>query len=125
MCDASAAEKIVSCPLLKDFLACTFPSQKAEAKHTDLSETKEAPATTTHKPSYSVAYKGRSNIGLHREDLQKVCKELIGQGARIDYKQPEYVISVEVIKTVCAISVIKNEDYVKTKKFNTRIYIKG
>src|SRR5688500_15153258 len=98
MCDASTSEKISSSSELKKLLSSSFPvnQEAAEPEHPNRPEITVTDTATilttepTNKPSYSVAYKGRSNNELHREDLQKICKQLIGQGATVDYKNPEY-----------------------------------
>jgi hypothetical protein len=115
MCDASGVEKITASSDLADLFTPYFPR---------LDET-ETSKETSDLPTYSVVYRGRSNEELHREDLQKVCASLIAKSAKVEYKQPKLVIAAEVIKTVCAFTIMDNEDYIKFKKFNIEGYIKG
>lgn len=107
----------------KHFPASEQTTEETKAQTTEATD--KDTTTSNHETTYAVAYRGRSNNELHREDIQKIFKELVGKDYHVNFKDPELLISVEVIKTICAVSVIKNEDFTNLKKFNTGIYIKG
>ena len=66
-------------------------------------------------------YRSRSNINFHREDVQKVFAKLIPH-VRVNHRDPDYMIIVEVIKTICAVSVVPYEEYTRFRKYNVSLF---
>lgn len=73
------------------------------------------------KKSYCIVYKSRYNNNLTKEEvinaINPVMNEELGSdNVLVDYKKPDFVIIVEVMKTFCCMSILK--DYFTRKKFN-------
>ncbi|XP_076144012.1 THUMP domain-containing protein 1 [Alosa pseudoharengus] len=75
----------------------------------------KAPAQAT----YQIAFKARNSSHNKRDDVIKTLAALVGKlnpKNKVDLTNPELTIIVEVIKSVCCVSVVK--DYILFRKFN-------
>ncbi|KAI8814160.1 hypothetical protein BJ742DRAFT_766569 [Cladochytrium replicatum] len=66
--------------------------------------------------SYKIELRTRHNDKLKSHEIIDGIAALVPKHHRVDLKHPELCIMVEVIKSVCGISVV--EDYYKFKKYN-------
>ncbi len=69
--------------------------------------------------SFSVHVKVRNNNSISRKQILPVLVEVIknlNSANWTDLSNPEYVVNVDIIRTICCLSVLK--DFVKFRKFN-------
>ncbi|XP_063059665.1 THUMP domain-containing protein 1 [Engraulis encrasicolus] len=69
--------------------------------------------------TYQIAFKARNSSHNKRDDVIKALAVLVGKlnpKNKVDLTNPELTIIVEVIKSVCCVSVVR--DYVLFRKFN-------
>lgn len=72
------------------------------------------------KQRYCIVYKVRNNHSLNRDEiLQGICKVIqdVAPGCEADLKTPEIALNVEIIKTICCISLLPDY-FSKYKKYN-------
>ncbi|XP_064632960.1 THUMP domain-containing protein 1-like isoform X2 [Lineus longissimus] len=67
------------------------------------------------RPSFCVVFKVRNSNSVGRTDVYEVVGDVM-MDCQVDTVNPDLVVIVEVIKTVCCISVVT--DYFKFRKFN-------
>ncbi len=70
-------------------------------------------------PSYSILFKSRLNQSFAKEDAYKLIGGLIREmspRSKVEFKAPDVVIVIEVMKGNCCIGVLP--DYYKHKKYN-------
>ncbi|KAI8328437.1 hypothetical protein BC941DRAFT_406555 [Chlamydoabsidia padenii] len=72
----------------------------------------DLPANTT----IAIVMEIRNNNTISKQDLIAIIAPKLPTHLKIDLKRPEYVIFVNVFKSVCGISVLK--DYYERKKYN-------
>nr|XP_033819405.1 THUMP domain-containing protein 1 isoform X2 [Geotrypetes seraphini] len=80
---------------------------------------------TPNKGTFQIVYKARNNSHMNREEVIKELAGVVGNlnpENKVDLNNPEYTIVVEIIKTVCCLSVVK--DYVLLKKYNLQEVVK-
>ncbi|KAI8815315.1 hypothetical protein BJ742DRAFT_11919 [Cladochytrium replicatum] len=83
----------------------------------DGSDSTASPNATLRAPrSYKIELRTRHNDKLKSEEIIDGIAALVPKHHRVDLKHPELCVMVEVIKSVCGISVV--EDYYKFKKYN-------
>ncbi|NXX76204.1 THUM1 protein, partial [Urocolius indicus] len=79
-----------------------------------------------NKGTFQIVYKARNNSHMSREE---VIKELAGIVSslntenKVDLNNPQYTIVVEIIKSVCCLSVVR--DYVLFRKYNLQEVVKN
>ncbi|XP_076839161.1 THUMP domain-containing protein 1-like [Brachyhypopomus gauderio] len=81
---------------------------------------------TPHHASYQISYKARNNNHSNRDDVIKALAGLVGKmnpKNKVDLTNPELTIIVEIIKTVCCVSVVR--DYMLFRKYNLQEVTKG
>ncbi|XP_029432548.1 THUMP domain-containing protein 1 [Rhinatrema bivittatum] len=80
---------------------------------------------TPNKGTFQIVYKARNNSHMSREEVIKELAGIVGNlnpENKVDLSNPEYTIVVEIIKTVCCLSVVK--DYVLFRKYNLQEVVK-
>ncbi|XP_060947893.1 THUMP domain-containing protein 1 [Limanda limanda] len=80
---------------------------------------------TPNCATYQIAFKARNSSHNKRDEIIKSIAELVGKlnpNNKVDLTNPELTIIVEVIKTVCCLSVVK--DYSLYRKYNVQEVIK-
>jgi len=75
---------------------------------------KECP--TGHK--FAVLYEARSNTGIDRMKIINAVAKSVPQPHKVDLKNPDKTIIVQIAKTICMIGVV--ERYKELAKFNLR-----
>ncbi|XP_025062799.1 THUMP domain-containing protein 1 [Alligator sinensis] len=78
-----------------------------------------------NKGTFQIVYKARNNSHMSREEVIKELAGIVGSlnpENKVDLNNPEYTIVVEIIKTVCCLSVVK--DYVLFRKYNLQEVVK-
>ncbi|XP_026887696.2 THUMP domain-containing protein 1 [Electrophorus electricus] len=76
--------------------------------------------------SYQISFKSRNNSHSNRDDVIKALAGLVGKmnpKNKVDLTNPELTIIVEIIKTVCCVSVVR--DYMLFRKYNLQEVTKG
>ncbi|XP_006637038.1 THUMP domain-containing protein 1 [Lepisosteus oculatus] len=76
--------------------------------------------------TFQIVFKARNSSHAKREEVIKVLGGLVGKlnpKNKVDLTNPEYTIIIEIIKTVCCVSVVQN--YVLFRKFNVQEVIKN
>ncbi|XP_038619445.1 THUMP domain-containing protein 1 [Tachyglossus aculeatus] len=79
-----------------------------------------------NKGTFQITYKARNNNHLNREE---VIQELAGivcnlnPENKVDLSNPQYTVIVEIIKSVCCLSVVK--DYMLFRKYNLQEVVKS
>ena len=69
--------------------------------------------------TFSINFKVRNNNGVHRDKILPLLAGVISDmcaGNKVNLDAPELVVSVDVIRTVCCISVLK--DFARFRKYN-------
>ena len=69
--------------------------------------------------SYCIQFKSRLNGSFGREEAYKTIGKLVKEAnpqSKVEFKEPEYVIMVEVMKSYCCIGILSN--YFGFKKYN-------
>ena len=69
--------------------------------------------------SYCIQFKSRLNASFGREEAYKTIGKIVKEAnpqSKVEFKQPEYVIMVEVMKSYCCIGILSN--YFGFKKYN-------
>lgn len=69
--------------------------------------------------TFSIVYNKRYNNDIKRDDIIKELAELIvakNMKNKVDLKEPEFSVIVEIIKGLCCLSVIPY--YIKYRKYN-------
>jgi len=69
--------------------------------------------------SYCIQFKSRLNGSFGREEAYKIVGKMVKEAnpqSKVEFKHPEYVILVEVMKSFCCISILSN--YFGFKKYN-------
>ncbi|XP_063790507.1 THUMP domain-containing protein 1 [Pseudophryne corroboree] len=72
-----------------------------------------------NKGTFQVAYKARNNNHMNKDEVIKDLAEIVvsqNSENKVDLSNPEYTIVVEIIKSVCCLSVVK--DYTLFRKYN-------
>ncbi len=117
--EAGAAER----PLTKHLLRLVPVEATCKAYEESAAEAAKAlmPAWFKDKGpvTYCIQYKSRMNTTFDREDAFRVIGGAVrecNREARVEFKQPDFVIVVEVMKGHCCIGVVR--DYYKFKKYN-------
>ncbi|CAI5681041.1 unnamed protein product [Oreochromis niloticus] len=75
--------------------------------------------------TYQIAFKARNSNHNKRDEIIKSIASLVGKmnpKNKVDLTNPELTIIVEVIKTVCCLSVVK--DYTLYRKYNVQEVVK-
>ncbi|CAM0141273.1 hypothetical protein VKS41_004024 [Umbelopsis sp. WA50703] len=73
--------------------------------------------TTNVEPKkFSIVCRIRNCQKIDRQDLTKTIAGLVGKEHQVDLVNPELVIIVEVLQTICMMSVVK--DFYELKKYN-------
>ncbi|GAA6094119.1 THUMP domain-containing protein 1 [Tachysurus ichikawai] len=76
--------------------------------------------------SYQICFKSRNNSSSKRDDIIKSIAGLVNRlnpKNKVDLTDPELSIIIEVIKSVCCVSVIR--DYKRFRKYNLQEVAKG
>jgi len=68
------------------------------------------------KFSYKIELRFRNHTDLSRSELIEEIANCVPEGHKVNLDEPEIFILIEVFKSVCGMSVVK--DYYKMKKFN-------
>ncbi|KAM9454272.1 THUMP domain-containing protein 1 [Clarias gariepinus] len=79
-----------------------------------------------NQASYQICFKARNNNNSKRDDIIKSIAGLVNQlnpNNKVDLTDPELSIIIEVIKSVCCVSVIR--DYKRFRKYNLQEVAKG
>ncbi|KAF5889822.1 cytochrome P450 3A30-like [Clarias magur] len=79
-----------------------------------------------NQASYQICFKARNNNNSKRDDVIKSIAGLVNQlnpNNKVDLTDPELSIIIEVIKSVCCVSVIR--DYKQFRKYNLQEVAKG
>ncbi|NXN92783.1 THUM1 protein, partial [Rhinopomastus cyanomelas] len=79
-----------------------------------------------NKGTFQIVYKARNNSHVSREEVIKELAGIVGSlnpENKVDLNNPQYTIVVEIIKTVCCLSVVK--DYVLFRKYNLQEVVKS
>ncbi|XP_005999684.1 THUMP domain-containing protein 1 isoform X2 [Latimeria chalumnae] len=79
-----------------------------------------------NKGTFQIVYKARNNDHLSREEVIKALAGIVGilnPENKVDLTNPEYTVVVEIIKSVCCVSVVR--DYVLYRKYNLQEVVKG
>lgn len=71
---------------------------------------------TGRKFSYKIELRFRNHTVLSRDTLIEEVARCLPEGHTVDLDNPEIFILIEVFKSVCGMSIVK--DYYKLKKFN-------
>eukprot|EP00871_Galdieria_phlegrea_P001801 jgi/Galph1/2621/GphlegSOOS_G1309.1 len=66
--------------------------------------------------TFAVVFRKRNNTDAHREDFIRAVADKVPSAYRVDLKNPQYSILIEVLKTACFISVVQH--YNEYYKFN-------
>lgn len=80
---------------------------------------------TPSHATYQIAFKARNSSHNNREEIIKSIAGLVGKlnpKNKVDLTNPELTIIVEVIKTVCCVSVV--HDYTLYRKYNVQEVLK-
>ncbi|CAL8330660.1 unnamed protein product [Merluccius merluccius] len=80
---------------------------------------------TPNQATYQIAFKARNSSHNKRDDIIKSIAGLVGKmnpKNKVDLTDPELSIIVEVIKTVCCVSVVP--DYALFRKYNLQEVVK-
>ncbi|KAL4624444.1 THUMP domain-containing protein 1-like [Arapaima gigas] len=75
--------------------------------------------------TFQIVFKARNSSHMKREEVIKALAGLVGKMNRmnkVDLTNPQYTIIVEVIKSVCCVSVV--QDYMLFRKFNLQEVVK-
>ncbi|KFP08000.1 THUMP domain-containing protein 1, partial [Calypte anna] len=79
-----------------------------------------------NKGTFQIVYKARNNSHMSREEVIKELAGIVGSlnpENKVDLNNPEYTILVEIIKTVCCLSVVR--DYVLFRKYNLQEVVRS
>lgn len=79
-----------------------------------------------NQASYQICFKSRNNSHSKRDDVIKTIAGLVNRlnpKNKVDLTNPELSVIIEVIKTVCCVSVIR--DYKRFRKYNLQEVSKG
>ncbi|XP_069762368.1 THUMP domain-containing protein 1 isoform X2 [Narcine bancroftii] len=71
------------------------------------------------KATFQIVYKARNNNHMSRDDVIKALAGVVvnlNAENKVDLRNPEYTIIVEIIKGVCCVSVVR--DYILFRKYN-------
>ncbi|XP_036400354.1 THUMP domain-containing protein 1 [Megalops cyprinoides] len=80
---------------------------------------------TPNQGTFQIVFKARNSSHNKREEVIKALAGLVGQlnpNNKVDLTNPEYTIIIEVIKSVCCVSVVR--DYMLFRKFNVQEVVK-
>ncbi|ORX90736.1 thump-domain-containing protein [Basidiobolus meristosporus CBS 931.73] len=69
--------------------------------------------------TYAIVPKIRNNSKIDRDELIKSVAGLVGDKHKVNLEKPDFVIIIEIFKSICGISVVK--DYYELKKFNLQV----
>ncbi|MBN3305103.1 THUM1 protein, partial [Amia calva] len=75
--------------------------------------------------TFQIVFKARNSSHAKRDDVIKVLAALVGKlnpKNKVDLTNPEYTVIIEVIKSVCCVSVVR--DYMLFRKFNLQEVVK-
>ncbi|ESP03139.1 hypothetical protein LOTGIDRAFT_137912, partial [Lottia gigantea] len=75
--------------------------------------------------SYSIVFKARNNNSIKRDDLIPPLSHYVGElnpAHTVEHNNPDFVISVQILCTVCCISILKN--FNKFRKYNLHEVVK-
>ncbi|XP_044289077.1 THUMP domain-containing protein 1 [Varanus komodoensis] len=78
------------------------------------------------KGTFQIVYKARNNSHLSRVKVINELAGVVGQlnpENKVDLSNPEFTIVVEIIKSICCLSVVK--DYILFRKYNLQEVVKG
>ncbi|XP_072275157.1 THUMP domain-containing protein 1 [Pyxicephalus adspersus] len=79
-----------------------------------------------NKGTFQIVYKSRNNNHMNRDEVIKDLAGIVGSlnpENKVDLSNPEYTIVVEIIKSVCCLSVVK--DYTLFRKYNLQEVVKA
>eukprot|EP00117_Sycon_ciliatum_P032095 scpid5279/ scgid24964/ THUMP domain-containing protein 1 len=135
------SKEVDVCQLVHDMLEDMSATKKAKARFcqrflpaSDVSyasissiteQAKRVLAPHFHKPAceapttFGVVYKCRNNTDMDRDTIIKAVADVAVEGGiahKVDLANPVLVISVEIVKTMCCMSVVK--DFYKFKRYN-------
>uniref|UniRef100_A0A4W3I2T5 THUMP domain-containing protein 1 n=1 Tax=Callorhinchus milii TaxID=7868 RepID=A0A4W3I2T5_CALMI len=71
------------------------------------------------KATFQIVYKARNNSHMSRDNVIKALAGVVislNPENKVDLNNPEYTIIVEIIKSVCCVSVV--QDYILFRKYN-------
>lgn len=68
--------------------------------------------------SYRIEFKARNNDSIKRDEILDTFNELITKRHRFERANPDFVVLIEILKTVCCMSVVR--DYEKFFKYNMK-----
>ncbi|XP_032233846.2 THUMP domain-containing protein 1 isoform X2 [Nematostella vectensis] len=98
----------------------TCHAKEEDIKKTALSLFEDYFLVENIKPcKFAITFKARNNSNMQRDDVIKLLAGLIGEagkGHTVDLGNPDWTICVEVIKSVCCLSVVNN--YKAFKRYN-------
>ncbi|KAK9761641.1 hypothetical protein K7432_013310 [Basidiobolus ranarum] len=69
--------------------------------------------------TFAIVPKIRNNSKVDRDELIKSVAGLVGDKHKVNLENPDLVIIIEIFKSICGISVVK--DYYNLKKFNLQV----
>jgi len=72
-----------------------------------------------HSPSFCILFKARNNAKISKRDIHVNFGDIINKMnalSCVEFKDPDVVINVDVIRNICCISIVK--DFYKFKKYN-------
>ncbi|XP_068100909.1 ERI1 exoribonuclease 2 isoform X2 [Hyperolius riggenbachi] len=78
-----------------------------------------------NKGTFQIVYKARNNNHMNRDDVIKDLAGIVGSlnpENKVDLSNPEYTVVVEIIKSICCLSVVK--DYSLFRKYNLQEVVK-
>ncbi|XP_041098511.1 THUMP domain-containing protein 1-like [Polyodon spathula] len=76
--------------------------------------------------TFQIVFKARNSSHAKRDEVIKLLAGLVGNmnpKNKVDLTNPEFTIIVEIIKSVCCVSVVR--DYVLFRKFNLQEVVKN
>ncbi|CAA6663572.1 unnamed protein product [Spirodela intermedia] len=76
------------------------------------------PEETKNPQKYAVLYEARANSGIDRMAIINAVAKSVPEPHKVDLSNPDKTIIVEIVKTICLISVV--EKYKELSKYNLR-----
>ncbi|XP_066293344.1 THUMP domain-containing protein 1-like [Branchiostoma lanceolatum] len=79
-----------------------------------------------NNPSYAIVFKTRNSGTMKRDEVIKALAGVVSEvnpACKVNLNSPDLAIVIEVIRTVCCMSVLK--DYFKLKKYNIHSIVEG
>ncbi|KAH7677165.1 tRNA acetyltransferase TAN1 protein [Dioscorea alata] len=76
------------------------------------------PAEPPNPLKFAVLYEARSNTGIERMPIINAVAKSVPQPHKVDLKNPDKTIIVQIVKTICLVGVV--EKYKELSKYNLR-----